>query len=779
MSRFVRWLALPLLCLFVHSAPAFACGAAGERLCNIFDDGRGGCDRGLVDVLGRCQAPFICGGEGQRLCFVFIDARGGCNTDLVDINGMCAMPNCGSEGQRACAIFGRNSCNTGLVEVNDMCFMRADCGAEGQRACLIGERSGNSCNAGLVEEWGKCVDPQCGALGQNACAIVGRNSCDGGLVDARGICRVQGECGGQGQRYCEVGEREGDNCDADLVERMGQCVHCGRVNERACAIVGRKSCDEGLVEFNDSCRKFAECGKAGERACLIGERDGNSCDEGLFERSGKCLRCGALGQLGCAIVGRKSCDDDLVEVNDVCHMRNACGSAGERACMVGEREGKSCDEGLFEDAGMCHRCGAEGQRACAIVGRKSCDGGLVEVNNLCFKRADCGALGQRACLVGERDAKSCDDGLVEANGMCASRDGNGTPAAPKIFVFVRTYPPLPVVRPGDPVVIIASPLDSVTKDPIKADKIEILQESYVGTDSSAPVIVETCSDDDVCMFKVPKPESFAAISYMARVMVNGSVFESSIRVTDLQFVAAPMRMNVAAEFTGRDVITEMPHSRAIDVVYYAGTGYEFQTTSGAHWFSTRLDGELTTMLGVADHRPSSLADNLDAVSFFVAVAPGTVNPYNGADMCEHSTAGPVPWGNAQGILHENPTCRDWSVPGPFYSAETPTVSWHELHHAAFGLSDEYCVGTFHHNFSLTPNVYRDAGECARNASNPAACKRIAEPEDCVGAQCTCTTNFWRSDPLKNDVMNVGHGQEQADDLRSTTRKFAECRLGRC
>ena len=377
------------------------------------------------------------------------------------------------------------------------------------------------------------------------------------------------------------------------------------------------------------------------------------------------------------------------------------------------------------------------------------------------------------------DEKSCNRGLVEANGLCASRGGDGTPAAPEVFVFVRTSPPLPVVRPGEPVLIVASVLDSVTKNPIKADRIDILQASYGGTDSSAPVFVEACPDAGVCKFEVPKAQAPSAISYMARAMVKGVVFESSIRVTDLRFVAAPMRMNVAAEATGKDVITEMPHSRAIDVVYFAGTGYEFQTASGAQSFSKRLDGELSTMLGVVNHRPSSLADNLGAVSFFVAVAPGTLNPYNGADMCEHSTAGPVPWGNAQGILHQDPTCRDWSVPGPFYSAETAAVSWHELHHAAFGLSDEYCVGTVHHNFSLTPNVYRDQGECARNASNPAACKRIALPEDCVGSQCTCSTNFWRSDPLHNDVMNSDYGVEQADDLRSITRKFAECRLGRC
>jgi hypothetical protein len=843
--------ALLLLVSLLALAPSAlaACGGVGERLCDLFADGRMGCDRGLADVLGKCQTPGLCGGEGQRLCYVFIDGRGGCNAELVDVKGSCARPDCGGLGQGACALVGRNSCNAGLVEVNNRCFTRGDCGGADQRACLIGERTGNSCNANLVERNGMCLRTNCGALGQSACAIVGRNSCDEGLVEVNNACFTRGDCGDIGQRACLIGERTGNSCDANLVERSGMCIatsNCGAVDQKACAeigrnscddglveykgtcrmrgdcgatnarpcligerpgnscdagltehegickacgavgqmrcaVVGRNSCDDGLVEFNGTCARRADCGAAGQRACLVGERNGNSCDAGLMERSGKCLACGALGQAACAIVGRNSCDDGLVEFNDTCYTRGACGAADQRACLIGERKGNSCDENLFEKGGICYQCGAAGQRACAIVGRKSCDAGLVEFSNTCFPRGACGLAGQRVCLFGEGKIDACDKGLAERNGLCLSPGPRTSLRDRQPFVFVRTEPAAPFLLPGEAVTIVATAYDISRKNTIKARQIEILQSVYLGPGSVAPVLVHTCANTDTCRFELPRRKLSPAVSYMARVTTKGaSVFESSIRITDLRFVAAPMRMNVAAEVTGRNRISEMPHHRAIDIVLYAGTGYEVQSTAGATVFSTRLGAELETMLGVAPklERTSSLSEHLPAVNFYVAQAPGIVNHVSLFDMCEHSTAGPVPFGDAQGILHPELDCRDWSVPGPFYSAGTPSISWHEMHHAAFGLSDEYCKGTIHYQRARDPNVFNSQADCQRLSTDPANCMRIAEPPGCTDPNCECSTSYWRAGPTDDDVM-INNLREQTDDLRAIDGKFEDCRLGRC
>lgn len=925
-ARIIQCLALVVMALAVlaqFSTAQAACGGDGDALCNLFRDGRMGCNAGLVDVQGRCRVPGNCGGQNERLCFVFIDGRGGCDTDLVDLGGMCGHPGCGALGQAACAIFGRNSCDVGMVEVNNRCFSRGDCGAAGQRACLLGERSAASCDPDLVEQGGTCVRPNCGALGQEACAIFGRRSCDTGLVEVNNQCFTRGDCGASGQRACLIGERNANSCDANLVEQAGKCVrpNCGALGQRACAIFGRNSCDDDLVEVNDQCFTRGDCGAAGQRACLIGERKGNSCDINLVEQAGQCVRtnCGQLGQSACAVIGRNSCDDGLVEINNQCFTRGDCGARDRRACLFGERTGKSCDANLVERAGVCvaticgklggkacgefgrnscddglveangvcfdakdcgadgqracqiiersrggcdagniewggvcYACGAEGQRACAILGRNSCDDGLVEFNNICFKQADCGGAGKRACLIGERPVSGCDptlmeisgrchqcgglgqlacksakskpcsDGLVEANGMCFASLACGTlnqracvtaeradkpcddgltveSGICRVFpsgnqthstlplVTVVTDPPAPAFLARTKVAVVASAFEPTTRQPMVAETIEILQARYDGPDSKLPVSIKVCRNAATCRADLSfgsAKDIPAAISYMARVSRKGAMFEAPIRITDLRVVDEPVRMNASAEVTASGGVTQLPHQRTIDLIFYAGGGYE----KASKVFMDRLVGEFETMMGISDlrgdfnhtHRhPTTLAENYDAVSFYVSTAPAIVNPNSVAGFCEHSTISPVPFGDSQGILHPDLDCRDWSVPGPFYSARDPDTSWHEMHHAAFYLSDEYCMGTIHHQNSTLQNVYNSEKDCQDLSTNPTQCTRIEEPQGCAANNtCTCSTSYWRSDTGEKDTMRE-QGIEESDDIRSARGKFAECRVGRC
>ena len=830
------------------------CGALAQNACSIL--GRNSCDNGLVEVNNQCFTTGDCGASGQRACLIGERNAPNCDVNLVEMAGRCVRPNCGALGQNACAILGRNSCDNGLVEVNSLCLIQGDCGASEQRACLIGERNAPSCDANLVEQGGKCLRPNCGALGQSACAIMGRNSCDDDLVEMNNQCFTRADCGAAGQRACLIGERDDKSCDANLVEQAGQCVrtNCGQLNQAACAVIGRNSCDDGLVEVNDQCFTQADCGARDQRACLIGERAGKSCDTNLVERGGVCVTttCGKLGGKACGEFGRNSCDDGSVEVNGVCFAAKSCGADGQRACQIIERGGSSCDSGSIEWGGDCYACGAEGQRACANLGRNSCDDGLVEFNNMCFIQADCGSAGKRSCLIGERPVSgcdpnlmeiggkchqcgelgqlackstkpdSCDDGLVPANGICFAKSECGTldqrvcmaderaeqacddgltaeSGVCRLFpsgnqthstlplVTVVTDPPAPAFFARASVALVAATFEPSTRNPMVAEQIEILQARYDGPGSKPPVSIKVCLDTATCRADIsfdPAEGIPAAISYMARVTKKGSVFESPIRITDLRVVDEPVRMNVSAELTSRGGVTQLPHQRTIDIIFFAGGGYEKSSKA----FMERLVGEFETMMGVSDltgdfgftHRqPSTLAENYDAVSFYVSSAPAIVNPNSVFGMCEHSTISPVPFGDAQGILHPNLDCRDWSVPGPFYSARDPDTSWHEMHHAAFGLSDEYCEGTVHFQNSTLPNVYNSAKDCRFLSTNPTGCMRIEEPQGCTATNsCTCSTSYWRSDAGDRDVMRR-QGIQESDDIRSTRGKFAECRAGRC
>jgi hypothetical protein len=331
---------------------------------------------------------------------------------------------------------------------------------------------------------------------------------------------------------------------------------------------------------------------------------------------------------------------------------------------------------------------------------------------------------------------------------------------------------------GTPVTIIASAFNGTTKRPVTADTIEILQADYAGPGSSAPAPVTSCTRVNECRFTLPRSSS-RSVSYSARVVRGNDSFTSPIRVTDITFTVSPVRMNVSAEEVG-GTIALVPFKRAVDIIFFAGSGYERSTSTGTQAFFDRLSDELATMLGVSSmlSQRSSLADNLGAVSFYASPVPSVVKRGDGLiGMCEHSTSGPVAWGDAQGILHAMIDCRDWSVPGPFYSAKDAQTSWHEMHHAAFQMSDEYCVGTVHSQRGKFPNVYNSQAECAAKSSNAATCTRIV----CAGPpMCTspCSTAYWRSDP-ENDVMNIAKSVEQPDDLRATSGKFDECKAGGC
>jgi hypothetical protein len=332
--------------------------------------------------------------------------------------------------------------------------------------------------------------------------------------------------------------------------------------------------------------------------------------------------------------------------------------------------------------------------------------------------------------------------------------------------------------------LIASVFDWQSKKVLIAQKIELFQSAYLRPGSPAPMLVATCKGASKCTFllgggsvaKMPR-----AVSYMARVTLGSDVVETPVRIADLAFVGDPVRMDVAAERRPGNVVSQLPTQRTVDLVFYAGSGYGLTPPALANGFADRLREEHVTMLRAHDSmpEPSSLAEGIGGVSFWASLAPAVVKHIGLLGMCEHSTSNPVPWGDSQGILHPDLRCRDWSAPGPFYSAALPHVSWHELHHAAFGLSDEYCNSpTLYLPNAIYPNAYGSLQDCRDRSSNPPTCARIAEPVGCTGSACTCSVDVWHSDNRGDDTM-ISDGPEGPDDLRAARGKFDWCRAGGC
>ncbi len=196
------------------------------------------------------------------------------------------------------------------------------------------------------------------------------------------------DCGGPGQRACCILEPERDNiggaCQDGLTEVIGwdgggcssshcvQAAACGGPGQRGCCVgdPGRGefgACQDGLTEVNDcsggeasclcggdgnplgvqstsTCLAATPCGGPGQRACCLGE------DSGALGQCRQDTGSPLVEIQGCT--GNCLCGGDAnplrVESSGTCVPVSECGGKGQRACIVGEREGTPCNEDLVE-----------------------------------------------------------------------------------------------------------------------------------------------------------------------------------------------------------------------------------------------------------------------------------------------------------------------------------------------------------------------------------------------------------------------------------------------
>jgi hypothetical protein len=210
-------------------------------------------------------------------------------------------------------------------------------------------------------------------------------------------------------------------------------------------------------------------------------------------------------------------------------------------------------------------------------------------------------------------------------------------------------------------------------------------------------------------------------------------------------------------------------------VFYPGTGYDLASPPSALEFSDIVGTTIDGMLGFAPggEQQSTLYDNLPN---FNAWASNTAHQISqtvgantfGSNLCQFGPADFVSFANSNGILHKV-DCRD-NAPGNWYSSKPDwRITWHELHHAAYGLADEYCCDGGYFEANPYPNVMRDLFSCSMSGSTPSACAPI-NPANPGG--------WHRSDGPAPDVM-IDNTIEKADDLRRANYYFDKCHVGGC
>jgi hypothetical protein len=348
-------------------------------------------------------------------------------------------------------------------------------------------------------------------------------------------------------------------------------------------------------------------------------------------------------------------------------------------------------------------------------------------------------------------ASDGDDAHVE---LTTTMQAVATPPAPIREVEADHLPALPGV--GDVVDILARSIgvDHCSK-PSDAIEIWVANSAQVASHTEPPAPALVCTGTDLCTFTpsglTSGPGKFA---YKA-VTVNGTQRHETpwrvVDVTDFSRVS-PLDPIVLMAGVATDPLGVVDRGKTLDIVYYAGTGFDLVTPTGRDAFNMRLSDQIKKLWGVETGcgSPTSFHEHQQSVSFWVNTLPVEVSTVPLLNECSRKLDYTL-FAEANAVLHDV-ACRDLSV-GSNFTAGAPAVGWHEIHHAAYGLADEYCCNSIYWQANPYPNLYLTKPPC--------------DADPLSGGECTALggfLNLWfRVDP-KDDVM-VFNGTEGAASRR--------------
>jgi hypothetical protein len=236
-------------------------------------------------------------------------------------------------------------------------------------------------------------------------------------------------------------------------------------------------------------------------------------------------------------------------------------------------------------------------------------------------------------------------------------------------------------------------------------------------------------------------------------------------------VSVPVTGTIATGFNN------VNRNRTQDVAFHAGTGIDLTVRTQANEFSDGIGNILNVFFGgdPAVGATSVTADAGQSIAFWLTRTPAVIDTDGGlsgapgAPLCRRTQFESVPFADMQAVIHKV-NCRDnadWNHAS--FSAEFDfslgRVTWHEFHHAAYDLADEYPPDGGYFETGTLPNVMLGATACALRGAVPALCTQIG------------TTGWWRAAPTP-DVM-IGNTRENLDDTRRAVMMQNICSTGGC
>jgi hypothetical protein len=362
-------------------------------------------------------------------------------------------------------------------------------------------------------------------------------------------------------------------------------------------------------------------------------------------------------------------------------------------------------------------------------------------------------------------------------------------AAPAASVFTRHIPFLPA--PGQTVELTARSVDS-NGAPRIVGRLDVFGtvQSIPGSPPPAPTVpLRSCTMTDTCTatIQLPAGGSFMTWRTTAADRAGANVADSGWRG---QRVTPPANFAQATDFAmPMDVALNGPFmanardsARSLDVVFSLSTDFDWNNAMDRQSIGNALDRFMTRLWGIEGNgapAPTTFLARPDLVRVFVTPERRAVSWNPAANLCDW-TVPSVPWADVTAVLHKT-NCRDNAdLSTRSFSAKllSRDVIMHELHHALFGLADEYPQGDGgYFETSPFPNVYNSLADCtAQVGREPGGCSMITEI-DVVTRMATGRT-FFRLDASASDVM-VGNGTQRFGDIRRINWKEGVCDTGGC
>ncbi len=371
-----------------------------------------------------------------------------------------------------------------------------------------------------------------------------------------------------------------------------------------------------------------------------------------------------------------------------------------------------------------------------------------------------------------------------------------SPAIPALETAVPLTPgdPTSPLVPSMPLFVDAHAFDDLRNDrPTGTITVRAMPSLVIPINPSA-ISTATCTSTAVCRVLVSpatlalaggSPTGAGTLAFDATASdlpdFGPSAPASASFPTREAFITVPspdMTVEVSVPVTGVSStgFTLVPRNSTIDVAFHAGTGLDLSVAAQANTFSDIVDRSLRLFLGgntsVGDTTtmPGAGAPN---VAFWMTLKPATVvvGSTNPPNLCDRTHVEYVPFAEVQAIIH-TVKCRDNADPnGATFSAElgggfpVENIVWHEFHHAAYDLADEYSPDGGYFETSDFPNVMSNANECTLTGAVPSLCAQIG------------TTGWWRAAP-NPDVM-IDNTHENLDETRRATLIFNRCKGGQC